>query len=132
MAKTPGKTFYDRQVAYLEARDLDRLMTQYHEDAEIIGFDFAVKGHEAIHKHFGNYLKRIGFLTHKSTDKFTETEDAIFFEATVLTALGEARVLNNFVLKDGKASHHFTAVISVKPLEAQAQKEASSEYGSFR
>jgi len=111
---TPGKDFYQRQIAALEARDLDALLTQYHSDATMIGFDFTVKGHAAIRKHMEGYLERLSPLKLQSTDKFTETEDAIFFEATIASRLGEARVYDVFILRDGKATHHFTGVISLQ------------------
>ncbi len=111
---TPGKAFYQRQIAALEARDINALMTQYHPDATIIGFDFTVKGHAAIRKHFEGYLERLGTLKLKSTEKFTETEDAIFFEATITSCLGEARVYDVLLLRDGKTTHHFTGVISLQ------------------
>lgn len=83
----------------------------------MVGFDFTVQGHAAIREHFEGYLERLGRLKLKSTDKFTETEDAIFLEATITTQLGEARVYDVFLLRDGKATHHFNGVISVSPLE---------------
>jgi hypothetical protein len=52
----------------------------------------------------------LGYIDIKSTDKFTETEDTIFFEATVETRLGVAQVYDAFVLKNGKATHHFTGM----------------------
>ena len=112
MNDTPGQAFYKRQISALEAGDLDALLTQYHTDASMIGFDFTVKGHPAIKKHFEGYLERLGTLRLKSTDKFTETEDAIFFEATITSDLGEARVYDVFMLRDGKATHHFSGLIS--------------------
>lgn len=115
MERTPGRAFYQRQIAALEAGDLDALLTQYHPDATMVGFDFTVKGHTAIRKHFEGYLERLGTLKLKSTDKFTETEDAIFFEATITSQLGEARVYDVFLLRDGKATHHFSGLISLQP-----------------
>lgn len=117
MEHTPGRAFYQRQIAALEAHDIDALMTQYHTDATMVGFDFIVKGHTAIRKQFDGYLERLGTLKLKSTDKFTETADSIFFEATITTQLGEARVYDVFLLRDGKATHHFSGVISVSPIE---------------
>jgi len=110
---TPGKAFYQRQITALEARDLDALLRQYHSDASLIGFDFTVKGHAAIRIHLEGYLERLGELKLKSTDKFTETGDAIFLEATIISRLGEARVYDVFLLRDGKATHHFTGVLSL-------------------
>ncbi len=112
MEHTHGKAFYQRQIAALEAGNLDALTDQYHPDASMVGFDFMVKGQAAIRKYFEGYLERLGTLKLKSTDKFTETEDAIFFEATVTSTLGEARVYDVFLLRAGKATHHFTGLIS--------------------
>jgi hypothetical protein len=114
MEYTPGRAFYQRQIAALEAGDLNALMTQYHPDATMVGFDFMVKGHGAIKKHFQGYLERLGMLKLKSTDKFTEIEDAIFFEATITSDLGEAQVYDVFMLRDGQATHHFSCVISLQ------------------
>ena len=114
MEQTPGQTFYQRQIAALEARDLDTLLKQYHPDASIIGFDFTVKGHTAIRAHLASYLERLGTLKLQSTDRFTETEDAIFLEATIASRLGEARVYDVFLLREGKATHHFTGVLSLQ------------------
>lgn len=117
MKLTPERAFYQRQIAALEAGDMDSLMNQYHTDATIVGFDFTVKGHKDIRLHLDNYLKRLGTLKLKATEKFTETENIIFFEATVASNLGEARVYDVFLLRDGKATHHFTGLISLSPPE---------------
>ena len=116
METTAGKAFYDRQIAALEAQDMDALMAQYDNDATLIGFDFTIKGKEAIREHMKRYLASLGTLRLQSTDKFTETEDSIFFEATITTSIGIAHVYDVFILRDGKATHHFTGVISVEPL----------------
>jgi hypothetical protein len=114
--ETIGKAFYNRQVAFLEAKDIPGLIaTQYAEAAELIGFDFNVKGHQALIKHFENYLDHLGYIKLISTDKFTETPDAIFFEATVEVAGGVARVYDAFVLNNGKAAHHFTGLLGFTP-----------------
>jgi len=52
----------------------------------------------------------LGYIKLVSTDKFTETEDSIYFEATVETKLGVVRVYDVFLLNDGKATHHFTGL----------------------
>lgn len=107
-----GRTFYQQQITALEALDLNSLLTQYHPDATIVSFDFVVKGHTAIRQHFENYFEHLGQLKLKATEKFTETEDAIFFEATVMSNQGEVKVYNVFLLWNGKATHHFTGIIS--------------------
>jgi hypothetical protein len=119
---TPGKEFYRRQLQFLQQMDLDGLVNnQYTEDAELIGFGFQWKGRQAIHDHFVNYMKMLGHIDLNSTDKWNETDDSIFFEATMTTNLGIAHVYDAFVFRDGKASHHFTGVSSVSPLPEQNQ-----------
>ncbi len=114
MEPTPGQAFYQRQIAALEAGDMNALLDQYHPDATMVGYDFVAKGQAAIKKHFERYLERLGTLKLKSTDKFTETQDAILFEATIISDLGEAQVYDVFILRDGKATHHFSGVISLR------------------
>jgi len=114
--ETNGKTFYNRQVAFLEANDIPGLIaTQYAEDAELVSFDVQVKGREALTKHFENYLGHLGYIKLISTDKFTETPDSIFFEATVEVQAGIARVYDAFVLQNGQATHHFTGLLGFTP-----------------
>jgi hypothetical protein len=110
-----GRAFYERQIAALESGDIDRVMAQYHDDAVLVSFDTTVHGLAALREHFVRYLARLGSLTLVSTDRFAETVDSIFFEATVRTSSGEAKVYDVFVLRDGKATHHFTGLISFSP-----------------
>jgi hypothetical protein len=113
---TPGKEFYDRQLAYLAKKDIDGLVeNQYHAEAILVSFDTVVRGRAALKTHFTNYLGHLGKIELISTDKFAEIEDAIFFEATVETAIGIAVVYDVFTFKDGKAIRHFTGVKEVRP-----------------
>jgi len=108
---TPGRKFYEEQLNYLFAKDVDGLIdNHYNEDAVLIGFDFVVKGRDALKEHFRNYLKMLGNLEVKSTDKFRETEDTTFLEASVMSNLGPAVVYDAWVLRNGKISYHFTGV----------------------
>lgn len=114
--ETNGKSFYNRQVAFLEAKDIPGLIsTQYADDAELVSFDVQVKGRQALIKHFEGYLAHLGYIKLISTDKFTETPDSIFFEATVEVQGGIARVYDAFVLRNGQATHHFTGLLGFTP-----------------
>ncbi|MEJ7651985.1 MAG: nuclear transport factor 2 family protein [Chloroflexia bacterium] len=98
-------------MAYLIAGDVDGLVdNNYHEDATFVAFDFTVRGREALKYQFGMYLRWIGLKEVVSTDKFTATDDSIFFEATVVTNRGIGRIFDVFMMRDGKISHHFTGV----------------------
>lgn len=111
MQNTPGWSFYEKQLDYIFAGDVDGLIdNHYTEDAQLIGADLIVTGRPALKEHFRGYLKRLGKLTVKSTGQFKESDDSIYLEADVVTDLGPAVVYDAWVLKDGKISHHFTGV----------------------
>jgi len=106
-----GRQFYERQLAYLQAGDVDGLISHhYHDDAVLVTFDVTVRGREALIRYFRRYLQELGHLELLSTDKFVETGDAIFLEATMRTALGTARVYDALVLREGKITYHFAGV----------------------
>ena len=110
-AKTPGRRFYDEQIALLCQGSTDELIDKhYQQDAILIEFAKVVQGHAALKEHFRAYLKMLGTVEVLSFDQFVETEDTVFFEATVRTARGQVKVYDAFVLSDGKATHHFTGV----------------------
>jgi hypothetical protein len=118
MSETPGQRFYRRQIEYLTTHDVDALVeNQYHAEASLVGFQAVVSGREALRSYFRRYLDSIGQIRPVSVDNFAETEDSVFFESTMRTDKGEAKVYNVFVLDGEKATHHFTGVISTKPLE---------------
>jgi hypothetical protein len=109
---TPGRELYERQVRFLLAKDVEGLIdTNYQADAELVSFQTVVKGSEALKEYFRGYVARLGDLVVESTDKFAETGDAVFFGATVRSALGRARVFDAFALRDGMIAIHFTGVM---------------------
>jgi hypothetical protein len=111
METTAGMKFYQDQLDYLFAKDVDGLIdNHYHEDALLAGLDFEVRGRDALKVYFRKYLETLGKLELKSTDLFRETPDTIFLEAHVQSSLGPAIVYDAFVIKDGKATYHFTGV----------------------
>ena len=103
--------FYNEQIAFLEANDVDGLISNhYNTDAALIGFDFTVQGHEALRQQFQNYLRGLGHFRLRETTRFNEIENAIFFEATITGDQGDLRIYDAMVLKNGKISLHFTGV----------------------
>ncbi|MBI2372511.1 MAG: nuclear transport factor 2 family protein [Deltaproteobacteria bacterium] len=118
---TFGKEFYDRQLAFLDKKETDALVdSQYTEDAELLSHDFQIRGREALKKHFAGYLDHLGYIKLISTDKFTELDDAIFFEATVEVKAGlekgaTVRVYDIFEFSNGKARRHYTGLLSFTP-----------------
>ena len=118
---SPGRRFYDHQISVLEAKDIAGIVDQYQPDAVVVGFDFQVRGSAAIARHFAAYLDEIGSLKLVSTDRWAETEDSIFFEATVQTAHGTAQVYDVFLLREGKATHQYTGLLSFTPHRQEEQ-----------
>ena len=105
------RQFYEAQVRYLTANDVEGLIdNQYTDDATLVSFDNQITGNRALKEYFRGYLQMLGSLEVLSTDRFVETDDSLFFEATVKTDLGQVRVFDAWVLRDGKISHHFTGV----------------------
>jgi hypothetical protein len=45
-----------------------------------------------------------------SVEALAETGDKVLLEATIRSALGQARVYNAVVIRNGKVTHHFTGV----------------------
>jgi hypothetical protein len=111
------RALFDRQVEYLSSKDIDSLIdNNYTEDAELIGFgDLRVVGAEALRPYFREYVDHLGYIRLISVDKYTEGANSIFFEATMETAGGVARVYDVFMLRDGRISHHFTGLLSFVP-----------------
>lgn len=108
---SPKREFYEAQIRYLVAGDIEGLIdSQYTDDATLVSFDNHIHGNAALKEHFKGYLDMLGTLEVVSTDKFVETDDTIFFEATVNSNFGQAKVFDAWVLRDGRISHHFTGV----------------------
>ncbi|MGH9122076.1 MAG: nuclear transport factor 2 family protein [Acidimicrobiales bacterium] len=108
---TSKEDFCLEQVRLLQAGDVDTLIDEhYTEDAELIRFETTIKGAPALKEYFRDYVKMLGNLEVASTDHFMETDDTVFFDATVRTNLGEARVFDCWVMRGGKISHHFSGV----------------------
>ena len=118
MSQAPAKfkAFYERQIESLANNDAVGLIAnQYTEDAELLSFTNHIVGAPALVEYFKGYIANLGYIKLISTDKYTEGDSSIFFEATVETAGGIARVYDVFVLRDGKIAHHFTGLLGFTP-----------------
>jgi hypothetical protein len=110
-SETQQRRFYDEQISLLKQGRVSELIeSHYHEDAVLVSATKVVSGTEALKEHFHAYMKMLGNLEVLSVDAFAEANDSLLFEATVRSALGEAKVYDAFVFRDGVASHHFTGL----------------------
>jgi hypothetical protein len=96
---TDPKQLFERQLAFMTARDLDGLMTQYAADAILIRADAVVRGHDGLRAFFAAYLERQPVV--RSVDALSATDDTLFYQATMSFLAGEARVYGVFVLREG-------------------------------
>lgn len=110
-AKTEKQTFYDDQVRFCETKDIEGIRSHYTDDATLVSFDNQIVGGDAIAEYFRGYLDRMAGLKLRTTDRFVETADTIFFEATIDLDAGVARVYDAFVMRDGRAFRHFTGLL---------------------
>jgi hypothetical protein len=75
-----------------------------------VSHDAIVRGREALKAHFSEFLRWVTIERVKSTDKFTETADTLFFEATAQTNHGVVKTFDALVLESGRIRLQFTGV----------------------
>jgi hypothetical protein len=110
------REFYDRQLEFIARNDIEGLIhNQYTEDAELLNFNYYIKGAPALIEYFKTYIGSLGYIKLLSTDNYTEGDDSMFFESTVETAGGVARVYDVFVMRDGKIWRHFAGLLGFTP-----------------
>jgi len=108
------KEFYDNHIRLLAERDAKLLVdNDYHDDAVMIlhvqDQPIIANGKEAITGQMDMYIKYIykGFI---STEKYAETEDSIFFEATIDTVNGPSKVYDALYMKGNKIFRHYSGI----------------------
>lgn len=110
------KSFFDNHIELLKANDVNELVEHdYHDDAVMLLLaqdePMVVSGKAELKKVLGAYLEFVyrGFI---STEKYIETDDSLFFEATIKTNAGRSRVYDALHMKDGKILRHYSGVRS--------------------
>jgi hypothetical protein len=116
LVKASGREFYDEHIALFQAAKTDELIRgHYHDDAVLVTFGKVIRGSAQLKSFFREYRASLGNFEVLSLDQFVETEGALLFEATVRTAVGNARVYDAFALREGKITHHFAGTITPTP-----------------
>jgi hypothetical protein len=111
-AQEAAAAFLGEQIELLQQGDVDGLLElHYHPDALLITQQTGMRGHTALRSYFTRYVATLGNFAVDSVDLLSAADGALLFEATVTSALGRARVYDAFVLRDGRAAHHFAGVI---------------------
>jgi glyoxylase-like metal-dependent hydrolase (beta-lactamase superfamily II) len=106
------KAFYENHIELLKKNDVNLLVeNDYHDDAVMILMvgdePQVIEGKDALKGLLGGYMEFIyrGYL---STEKYAETGDSLFFEATIKTTSGTSQIYDALVMKDGKIFRHFS------------------------
>lgn len=114
---TPGRKFFDEHLAYLGKNDIDGLIdNQYTQDAVLISpFDVLdappphiVRGNKALKEFFRTYTAWQGWIKVDEMLDFAETENSIFFQATMTTSTGQWAVGAGFHMTGGKIDTHYS------------------------
>jgi hypothetical protein len=123
---TKGEKFYQDMLEYLAKGDIDSMVSDcYHDDAEMVTFEFVLKGKEAIRQ----YLKvdepsQMGKVLGMTTDYFTASDDVIIFKASVKSEkMGTIKADDALYLKDGKILRHIALTIPPEKNKEWAFKE---------
>lgn len=106
---TPGQEFFQEQMDYMAKGDIDGLLlNHYHEDAEMVTFEFTLKGRKALKKYLTvDNPAKSGKVYSFTVNDFVESEDVIMFTATVNSEkLGTFIARDTFFLKEGKIYRH--------------------------
>ena len=108
LVDTKGKKFYENQVQCLISGDSNRIVEEnYLPNATVQSYDWKVSGHKQLKLHFSKYMSKVAIEEVLSTDHFVETDNVIWFEATIKSSLGVLKVYDVMTLKDGKIINHF-------------------------
>lgn len=105
-----GRSFYQKYVSCLQAGVLQELLSLYYPEATLLSVDRAITGTAGIAQFFGQYFGGLGGLNAEPAGKFVEGVDSFLSETRLESPEVIARVQDMFVLKDGKATHHFISV----------------------
>ncbi len=107
---TDLREFFDRQMALIEAGDVDGLLARYHEDAVLLRTNVVVRGRAAIRELFTRYLDPPPRIV--SVDGFNAADDSIVYHATLAGPQGERRDYGVLVLRDGKIWRQFAGALA--------------------
>lgn len=108
-----GQEFLEKFLGHLQRQDLDGLMRDYHENAELVAFGFVLKGKDAIRQYFGkDFIKRSGKLLDMTTDAYFESDDIILFTMSIKSEnLGMVIARDALYLKDEKIFRHIALTL---------------------
>ncbi len=108
-----GQEFLEEFLGCLQRQDIDRLMHEYHEDAELVAFEFALKGKDAIKQYFAeNLMKKSGKILDMTMEAYFESDDLILFTMSIKSEnLGIVIARDALYVRDGKIFKHIALTL---------------------
>jgi ketosteroid isomerase-like protein len=88
-----------RQLEALAARDIDKLMENYNDDAVLVRFDTTAVGIDAVRKELEGYLAMNPEVI--ELKEYTESDDVIFYRATMRLGGQVENGYGTLVLRNG-------------------------------
>ncbi len=108
------KSFFEEHAAYLGRGDIEGLVRDhYHEDAEMVSFEFVLKGAEAI-KHYlaVDNPAKAGKILKFDTQYLAGSDDVIIFTAKVESEkMGTFVARDSYYIVDGKIKRHIALTL---------------------
>ncbi|MFI7635637.1 nuclear transport factor 2 family protein [Nonomuraea sp. NPDC049400] len=95
-----AQDLFDRQLAAIADRDLEALLSQYHDDATVVRFDRVARGLAEIKDLFAAYFSvepRVDEIVSART-----TDDVIFYNALMTINGNRVTTYGTLVIRDGK------------------------------
>lgn len=106
------KTFYDEQLSLLADGNPEALVNAHYADDVVMVVNtgeepIIANGKDEVLNLFTYYLANV-YRGYVSTEKYTETSDSIFFEATIDTDDGPLKIYDVLVLENDKIVRHYS------------------------
>lgn len=109
-----GLDFYNEQLGYMARGDIAGLLRDhYHEDAELVTFEFTLKGIDAIYTYLTeDSPAKMGKALGMETTHFAESDDVVIFNAKVNSEkMGLFVARDVFYFKDAKVYRHIALTL---------------------
>ncbi|MFA5262401.1 MAG: hypothetical protein WC378_01150 [Opitutaceae bacterium] len=109
-----GQDFLNEHVGFLTKQDFEGLMEHhYHDDAELVTFEFVKKGKAAIKQYLSkDQPAKSGKILGMTMDAYFESDDVILFTASVKSELlGTFVARDALYVKDGKVLRHIALTL---------------------
>lgn len=120
-----GQEFLQSIEAYKAKQDWDGLLSLYHDDAQVISFDFVLHGKAAIKAHLLKTSKIAGHLVGASMDYFTESTDVVMYKGTIQTESLVLKADSAYYLKAGKIFREMVLTIPPDKTKEWAFKDVT-------